>query len=90
MPAVNPFFSTQDSPTSAAISMVAIVTSDVTDQVNVLRQIYVGVGGDVSVIDTMGNTVVHKNAASGSYLGPFKVARVTAANTTATNMVGYV
>jgi len=90
MPAINPFNLTQDTPTSSAISMVTITTSDGADLVNVVRLIYVGVGGDVSVIDTAGNTVVHKNAPTGGYLGPFKVARVTAANTTATNMVGYV
>lgn len=89
MPAAQPFSTNQPSPISPALSMVAITTSDATDLTTAVRMIYVGVGGDVSVIDTAGNTVVHKNAPTGAYLGPFSVARVTATNTTATNLIGY-
>lgn len=73
-----------------ALALVNITPNNSADLSEAVRMIYVGVGGDVSVIDTRGNTAVHKNAASGSYLGPFSVSRVTVTNTTATNLIGYV
>lgn len=88
--AVNKPFGDEINSLGAALSMFAITTSDSNDLATSVRQIYVGVGGDVSVIDSKGNTVIHKNAATGSYLGPFNVVRVTTANTTATNLIGYV
>lgn len=73
-----------------ALSLFPIIPNDSVDLATSVRMIYVGVSGDVSLIDTKGNTVVHKNANAGTYLGPFSVARVTSTNTTATNLIGYI
>lgn len=86
----NPFADFQASPQSPAVSLVAITPNDSTDLATAVRSIYVGVGGDVCVIDTAGNTVTHVAAPQGGYLGPFHVARVKATGTTATNLIGYV
>ena len=90
MPANNPFPQSGNSPLASAISMANITPSDASDLPTLVRQIYVGVGGDVNVIDSKGNAVLHKNVGSGCYLGPFAVARVLATGTTATNLIGYV
>lgn len=90
MPAINPFSTSSSGPTTSAISLVAITPSDAADLANVVRMIYVGVGGDISVIDTAGNTVTHVGVPQGSYIGPFQVARVKATGTTASSLVGYV
>lgn len=74
----------------SAISMFSITKHDTNELPSVVRMIYVGGSGDVSVVDTRGNTVVHKGVSSGSYLGPFNVLKVTSTNTTATDLIGYV
>ena len=90
MPSVDKFSNFQPEPDSGALSLVAITPSDANDLTNVLRQIFVGVAGDVALLDTSGSSTIHKNVAAGSYIGPFKITRVLATGTTATNMVGYV
>lgn len=88
--AANPLATQSSSIVAPAASMFAITPSDTDEVVTVVRAIFVGVAGDVSVIDTANNTVVHKNCAAGSYIGPFRVKQVKATGTTATNLVGYV
>lgn len=90
MSAKNPFGYASQNNTMPALAVVEITTSDSADQPRVLRDIRVGVGGDVKVIDTEGNTVTFVNCLDGERLGPFAVARVLATGTTATTMVGYV
>lgn len=90
MAAINPFYSLYLVQNQPALNLVEITPNDGTDLVKVVRSIYVGVGGDVCVIDTAGNTVTHKEAPQGGYIGPFAVARVKATGTTATNLIGYV
>jgi hypothetical protein len=74
-----------------ALSLIDLTSqiSDTVDLVNVIRMIYVGVGGDIKVTDTQGNTVIHKNVPGGSYIGPFRVARIFSTLTTASSLVGY-
>tara|TARA_R110002012_G_scaffold130733_2_gene283265 strand:- start:706 stop:957 length:252 start_codon:yes stop_codon:yes gene_type:complete len=50
------------------------------------RAIYVGVGGDISINDIGGETVVFKNTIAGSVI-PVQTARINATATTATNLV---
>ena len=65
----------------------AITPNDSTDlPLGICRAIYVGVGGDISIDDLSGETVVFKNAISGSVI-PVQTARVNATGTTATNLV---
>lgn len=90
MAAANPFVGHPDTPITAALSMAAITPDNSNDLPTLVRLIYVGTTGNVQTIDSAGNTTVHKNVPSGSYLGPFRVARVTVTNTTATDMIGYV
>jgi hypothetical protein len=54
--------------------------------VPVCRGIYVGVAGDVSLVTKGGQTLVFKNATAGSII-PVRAKQVTAANTSATNLI---
>lgn len=85
----DPFGTTNDGTQMPALSMFVVTPAD-SDLPTVIRSLYVGVGGNISLQDTQGNIVTHVGVASGSYLGPFRVARVRATNTTATSMIGYV
>lgn len=49
------------------------------------RAIYVGVGGDISVV-VAGQTIVFKNAVAGSII-PLNATKVNSSGTTATNLV---
>lgn len=89
MPAINPFSPQAVAIETPAIRMLEISTSDANDCARVLRMVYCGVGGDIDVVDTEGNICLHKNVPSGGYIGPFRVARIKATRTTATNLVGY-
>jgi len=65
----------------------AITPNDSTDlPLGICRAIYVGVGGDISIDDLSGETVVFKNAISGSVI-PVQTARVNATATTATDLI---
>ena len=65
----------------------AITPNDSTDlPLGICRAIYVGVGGEVSIDDLSGETVVFKNAISGSVI-PVQTARVNATGTTATDLI---
>ena len=52
----------------------------------IATSLYIGVGGDVEVVDVNGNTQIFKNAQTGSYIvGQF--IKVKRSNTTATNIL---
>lgn len=72
-----------------ANALVAISPNDSADAASYkVRQIYVGTGGDVKVMQ--GSVVVtFKNVPSGSVLGPFLVDKVLATGTDASNLVGF-
>jgi hypothetical protein len=88
--ATNPYGSFSTGVESPALQVLTITPSDGADQTYILRMIYVGTGGDVALIDISGNSTIHKNVATGQYIGPFRMARVLVTGTTATNMLGYV
>ena len=90
MPALNPFDGQTSLADVPALRLIAITPHDVNELTHVVRQIFVGTGGNVSVTDTQGVTVVHKNVSPGSYIGAFRVSRVNATNTTALDLIGYV
>ena len=90
MPAANPFDGQTSEADVPALRLTNITPHDVNELAFVARLIYVGVGGNVSVTDTQGTTAIHINVMPGSYLGPFRVSKVSATGTTATNLIGYV
>lgn len=88
--AVNPHVTLPVTREAPALSLFAITKSDVDELTTVVRAIYVGTTGDVTVIDTAGNTVLHKAVPAGAYIGPFLVKQVKSTGTSAADMVGYV
>jgi hypothetical protein len=88
MPAIKPFGNQVDVG-GPALRLVTITPAN-SDLLEVLRWIYVGGLGNVSVIDTAGNTVVFTAVPAGTTLGPFYVEQVKLTGTTATNLVGFV
>ena len=88
MTAINPLSSQHPSLITPAIRIIAITPADA-DLSHVCRMLFIGTGGTVVVRDLFGNVATHENVASGTYLGPFQIDRVTAA-TSATGIVGYV
>lgn len=88
MTAINPLSAQHPSLITPAIRIIAITPADA-DLSHVCRMLFIGTGGTVVVRDLFGNVAQHENVASGTYLGPFQVDRVTAA-TSATGIVGYV
>lgn len=79
-----------DSRTAPALELVSITPSDSVDLAKIVRDIRVGIPGDITVIDDKGNIVLFKDCLLGERLGPFRVARVKATGTTAASLVGYV
>ena len=89
MPAIDPyanFIANHDS----FQSVLAITPNDSNDLAYLVRLIYVGTAGDVSVIDAKGNTAIFKNCTAGSHVGGAPIARVKVTGTTASNLVGLV
>ena len=90
MPTVDQFSSFVKGPESPAIDLDDVVPSDTVDQANVLRQIYVGTTGDVTVVTTKDSVRFYKAVPQGTHIGPFRVKRVNATGTTALDMIGSV
>ena len=71
--------------TSGAVR--AVTPNDSTDlALGTCRALYIGTGGDVSIVDLGGETVVFVGALAGSIL-PIQTARVNATGTTAGDIV---
>lgn len=77
------FNQTIDSP---ARSLVAVSPSDSADLSFVTKALWIGVGGNVQVIDMGGTTTILVGCQAGQII-PVRVARVMATNTTATSIV---
>jgi hypothetical protein len=71
-----------------ANGLLAISPSDSVDAAYKVRQIYVGTGGDVRVMQG-GVAVTFRNVPAGATLGPFLVDKVFATGTTAADLVGF-
>ncbi len=65
----------------------AITPDDAVDEADYFRGVYVGVTGDVDIVDIDGVSQVYKNAQQGSTI-PMQGKRVNDTLTTATNLVG--
>lgn len=82
------FFNLESSGVSGpATHFPAITPSDSVPILGGTRALYVGVGGNVSVISAAGNTTTFANVATGTIL-PIRVTHVRSTGTTATNIVG--
>lgn len=75
---------------SPARSLVTITPSNSTNIANVVRAIYVGVGGNITVVTTAGEVVLFTGVPQGAVIGPFNVVRVNSTGTTASSLVGFV
>ena len=71
--------------TSPASDAFAVVL----DEDRVARALYIGSGGDVSVVTVEGSTVTFVGL-TGSMVLPVSISRVNASGTTATNILGLV
>ncbi len=72
-----------------AIDAFAITPSDALDLNEVVRGLYIGTAGDVTLLTKDGSEVVFTGLVSGSIL-PVRAVRVKATGTSAANMVGLV
>ena len=54
-----------------------------------VRQLYIGSGGNVTVVNQDGSTATFVGVLAGSFLGPFFILRVNATGTTATNILAF-
>ncbi len=72
---------------ASASEAVAITPSDTANFAQVVKGIYVGVGGDVVIVTQSGAVVTFKNAVSGSII-PVYAKRVNSTGTIATDLVG--
>ncbi|AKA60274.1 hypothetical protein P8625_23 [Verrucomicrobia phage P8625] len=73
--------------THSATVCLAVTPSDSTDLTySTCRAIYVGTGGNISLVDGNGATIVFTGVTAGSIL-PVQTARVNATGTTATSII---
>jgi hypothetical protein len=79
-----------DTPIWPSSNLITITPSDSTTFTPPIRQLYVGTGGNISVVTQSGTTVIFKNASSGSFLAPFYLSKVNATNTTAADIIAFV
>lgn len=80
-PANNPINSAQPGEFATAVT-----TSDSVSFSVLPRALYIGTGGDATLLLPAGNTVVFKNLSSGTIL-PVRASRVNATGTTAADIV---
>jgi len=75
--------------TTPADDAFAITPSDGADLAQVVRALYIGGAGSISLVTRAGSTVAFTGLAAGTVL-PVRAARVRATGTTATGLVGLV
>ena len=78
-----------DTPIWPSSLLSTVVPSNATNFTQIARQLYVGVGGDVTVLTQNDVVITFKNVGSGSTIGPFFIKRVNATGTTATDIVAF-
>ncbi|APX88895.1 hypothetical protein BV394_03420 [Brevirhabdus pacifica] len=74
---------------SPAIDAFAITPDDATDLPEITRALYIGIGGDLSVVTKEGGSVTLVNLLAGTVL-PIRVRAVRATGSTAQSVVGLV
>lgn len=78
---------TQDS--SPSYKVFAVTPSDSVNFSAEVRQLYIGVGGNVTVVNQDGTTCQFVGLSAGSVIGPFFIKRVNATGTTASSIVAF-
>ncbi len=68
----------------------AITPSDSSELSAIIRQLYVGVTGDVKVISAGGSTITHVAVPAGAYISGLRIRKVLSTGTTASSLIGYV
>lgn len=86
MPARDEYFGVKDDVTAPITAAVAVTPSDTTDLNYLTRAIYVGGGGDLTVVMANGVTVTFSAVPAGTML-PIRVNRVRTTGTSATLIV---
>lgn len=86
----DPFAKTTTRLSDPAYNGLAITPNDGADLPTHVRAIYVGTGGTLSVVTAGGDTLSFVNLANGQTLVGWRIARVNATGTTATDLVGAV
>ena len=76
-------------PTWPSPELVAITPSDTTTYAQPIRQLYVGTGGDVTVVDQKDNVVLFTGVLDGFYITPIYIKQVKSTGTTAQNLVAF-
>lgn len=77
-------------PTWPGATLITVVKSDVTVFSPVVRQVYVGTTGNVTVVTEDDVTALFKAVPAGSVIGPFFVKQIKSTGTTAADMVAFV
>lgn len=84
----DPFETTSDSPTAPASMCFAITPDDFADLPNATKALYVGQGGDITVMPLRSDTpVTFRNVASGAIVD-IRVRQVFATDTSAADIIG--
>ena len=89
MSQIDPFAAHQRGTTSPAIDAFAVTPDDVADFPTTARGIYVGGGGDISLVTLRGTAVTFRALQAGSVL-PCAARRINATGTTASDLVALV
>jgi len=89
MPILDRFASQGPGPDGPAVRCFAVTPHDANDLAEMVRGLYVGGGGAVSIVDAEGGTTVFSGVPSGTVL-PVRARRVRVTDTTATLIVGLV
>jgi hypothetical protein len=89
MPVPDRFAHQGPGPDGPAVRCFAITPDDEDDLPELVRGLYVGAGGAVSIVDPVGGTTVFAGVPSGTVL-PVRAQRVRATGTTAASIVGLV
>jgi hypothetical protein len=66
-----------------------VTPSDSINFSRIVRQLYVGVGGNIVVVNNDNSTTTFVNVIQGTIIGPFNIVRVNNTNTTASSLVAF-
>lgn len=67
----------------------AVTPSDSVNFPRIVRQLYVGIGGNIVVVNNDNSTTTFSNVIQGTIIGPFNIVRVNNTNTTAGSIVAF-